>query len=43
MKIDPAITFQQIVDFITGILAKIFGFIADSEGWTDAPEEITAE
>ncbi len=29
-------SFQWLVDFIKRILADVFGFIAENEGWTDA-------
>lgn len=33
------VTFQQIVDFINKILAEVFGFIAEEEGWTEEAAE----
>ncbi len=34
------LTVQKVVDFLTDILNKIFGFIAEEEGWVE--EETTA-
>ena len=36
---DFKLTVQKIVDAITALLNKIFGFIADEEGWVE--EETT--
>lgn len=33
------LTVQKIVDFINEILAKVFGFVAEEEGWVE--EETT--
>lgn len=30
------LTVQKIVDFLNKILAEVFGFIAEEEGWTEA-------
>lgn len=30
------LTVQKIVDFLNEILAEVFGFIAEEEGWTEA-------
>lgn len=32
---DFKLTVQKIVDALTALLNKIFGFIADEEGWKD--------
>lgn len=40
-KIEGTITVQAIIDMIKELLAKIFGFIADEEGWVE--EEATEE
>ena len=36
-------TIQEIVDFITAIIAEILGFIAEGEGWTEEATDDVAK